>query len=45
MREMTLDDFIKYAKEQFNCEIVVKKSDEPDTFASIFKGGIEKNVD
>ena len=31
-----LDDFIKYAKEQFDCEISVKKCGEPDTFASIF---------
>lgn len=36
MEKMTLDDFIKYAKEQFDCEISVKKSDKPDTFASIF---------
>lgn len=31
-----LDDFIKYAKEQFDCKISVKKCGEPDTFASIF---------
>ena len=36
MEKMTLDDFIKYVKEQFDCEISVKKSDKPDTFASIF---------
>ena len=34
--KMVLDDFIKYAKEQFDCEISVKKCDKPDTFASIF---------
>ena len=34
--KIALDDFIKYAKEQFGCEISVKKSDKPDTFASIF---------
>ena len=33
---MILDDFIKYAKEQFGCEISVKKCDKPDTFAGIF---------
>lgn len=36
MKKMVLDDFIKYAKEQFDCEISVKKCDKPDTFASIF---------
>lgn len=36
MRKMALDDFIKYAKDQFDCEISVKMSDKPDTFASIF---------
>lgn len=28
---MVLDDFIRYAKEQFDCEISVKKCDKPDT--------------
>ncbi len=36
MEKMVLDDFIKYAKEQFDCEISVKLCDKPDTFASIF---------
>lgn len=36
MEKMILDDFIKFAKEQFNCEISVKMSDNPDTFAGIF---------
>ena len=36
MEKMVLDDFIKYAKEQFDCEISVKKCDSPDTFAGIF---------
>lgn len=36
MKKMMLDDFIKYAKEQFDCKISVKKCSEPDTFASIF---------
>lgn len=36
MKKMMLNDFIKYAKEQFDCKISVKKCGEPDTFASIF---------
>ena len=36
MGKMVLDDFIKYAKEQFNCDITVKPCDKPDTFASVF---------
>ena len=36
MEKMTVDDFIQYVKEQFDCDISVKKSDKPDTFASIF---------
>ncbi len=39
MDRMMLDDFIKYAKEKFDCEITVKKSDNPDTFAGIFGAG------
>lgn len=36
MGKMVLDDFIKYAKEQFNCDITVKPCDKPDNFASVF---------
>ena len=36
MGKMELDDFIRYAKEQFDCEISVKKCDKPDTFTSVF---------
>lgn len=44
MGKMELDDFIKYAKEQFGCEISVKKCDAPDTFASIFGASfVEEN--
>lgn len=45
MGKMVLDDFIKYAKEQFNCEITVKLCDKPDTFAGIFGASFlnEKN--
>ena len=33
---MELDDFIKYAKEKFGCEVSVKMCEKPDTFADIF---------
>lgn len=36
MKKMLLDDFIRYAKEEFNCDIHLKASDRPDTFESIF---------
>lgn len=36
MGKMVLDDFIRYAKEQFDCEISVKKCGKPDTFSGIF---------
>ena len=29
---MELDDFIKYAKEKFGCEVSIEKSENPDTF-------------
>ena len=35
MGRMGIDDFIRYAKEQFDCEITVKKSDKPDTLSLI----------
>jgi hypothetical protein len=37
------DDFIKYAKEQYNFEISLKKSNTPDTFESIFGTSFIKN--
>lgn len=33
---MELDDFIKYAKEKFGCEVSIEKSENPDTFDKIF---------
>ena len=36
MGKMELDDFIKYAKEKFGCEVSVKMCEKPDTFAVIF---------
>lgn len=31
-----MEDFIKYAKEEFNCDVVMNKNNNPDTFESIF---------
>ena len=30
-----LDDFIRYVKDQFNCIIIVEKSDTPDSFVRL----------
>lgn len=45
MGKMMLDDFIKYAKEQFDCDIILKVSDNPDTFESIFGSSFNHSVD
>lgn len=39
---MELDDFIKYAKEKFGCEVSIEKSENPDTFDKIF-GDVEED--
>lgn len=39
---MELDDFIKYAREKFGCEVSVEKSVNPDTFDKIF-GNVEED--
>lgn len=39
MEKMTIDDFIDYAKEQFDCDILVKSSGDPDTFSGVFGAG------
>lgn len=36
MDKALLDEFIKYVKEEFDCDIIAKPSDTPDTFESIF---------
>lgn len=36
MKKTLLDDFIRYAKDEFDCDIHLKASDKPDTFESIF---------
>ena len=36
MEKIELDDFIRYAKVEFDCEIVVEKSDTPDSFEKLF---------
>lgn len=41
--KMELDDFIKYAKEKFDCEVSVEKSVNPDTFDKIFGDVVEDN--
>lgn len=40
---MELDDFIKYAKENFGCQVSVEKSENPDTFDKIFGDVDEDN--
>lgn len=40
---MELDDFIKYAKEKFGCEVYVEKFENPDTFNKIFGDVAEDN--
>ena len=40
---MELDDFIKYAREKFGCEVSVEKSENPDTFDKIFGDVVEDN--
>lgn len=48
MGKMILDDFIKYVKEQFDCDIFLKSCDNPDTFESIFGASFlndEKSVE
>ena len=36
MDKALLEKFIKYAKEEFDCDILAKPSESPDTFESIF---------
>lgn len=36
MKSRAIDDFIKYAKEQFDYDIVLKSNRYPDSFTSIF---------
>lgn len=31
-----IDDFVKYAKEEFGYDVVTKEGDKPDTFDSLF---------
>ena len=42
MRDIMIE-FIEHAKEQFGYDISVKKSRNPDTFASLFQPEINKN--
>lgn len=36
MEKMMIDDFIDYVREQFDCDILVKSSSDPDTFSGVF---------
>lgn len=36
MVSITIEDFIKYAQEQFGCDISLNPTDIPDSFESIF---------
>ncbi len=36
MKTIELEDFIRYAKERFDCEITIKKSEKPDSFEDLF---------
>ena len=36
MKGMNVNDFIRYAKEEFGCDISLKKTDKPDSFDTIF---------
>lgn len=36
MKGQMLEEFIRYAKEQFGCDIIAKESSAPDTFKGIF---------
>lgn len=36
MKGKTVDDFIKYVKEQFDYDIILNSCKEPDSFASVF---------
>ncbi len=33
---LSIEDFIKYAKEEFDCDITLESTGIPDTFESIF---------
>lgn len=37
-----LEDFIKYAKEEYGVTITQEESDEPDTFEKLFGGSFIK---
>lgn len=46
MDKAILEKFIKYAKEEFDCDILAKPSESSDTFESIFgMSFLENNCD
>lgn len=36
MKNVNVEDFIRYAKEQFDCDLVLNTSNAPDFFQKIF---------
>lgn len=36
MKNVNVEDFIRYAKEQFDCDLVLNASNDPDFFQKIF---------
>lgn len=36
INDLSIEDFIKYAKEEFDCDITLEFAGVPDTFESIF---------
>lgn len=36
MGKMSMEDFIRYAKEQFGVDVTLEKTETPDTFETLF---------
>ena len=45
MQSKILDDFVEYAKREFDCDIIAKASDASDTFESIFGGSFLNQIE
>ena len=46
MERGAIDDFIRYAKEKFDCDIFLRSNKKPDTFEEIFGGSfLNQSVD
>lgn len=44
MEKLKLEDFKKYVKEEYNCDISTKESANPDTFDNIFNGNFNTEL-